>query len=47
MLDQLYDSISIAHDTRWDLPLPSLPDTLAYMQGVLERVRAPPGQRCR
>jgi iron(II)-dependent oxidoreductase len=38
--DRLYDSINIAHDTRWDLPLPSLPDTLAYMQGVLERVRA-------
>jgi iron(II)-dependent oxidoreductase len=38
--DRLYDSITIAHDTRWDLPLPSLPDTLAYMQGVLERVRA-------
>jgi iron(II)-dependent oxidoreductase len=39
-VDQLYNSISIAHDTRWDLPLPSLPDTLAYTQGVLERVRA-------
>ncbi len=39
-VDRLYDSINIAHDTRWDLPLPSLPDTLAYMQGVLERVRA-------
>ncbi len=37
--DQLYDSISIAHDTRWDLPLPTMPDTLGYMQGVLERVR--------
>ena len=39
MSDRLYDSINIAHDTRWDLPLPSLPDTLAYMQAVLERVR--------
>jgi iron(II)-dependent oxidoreductase len=38
--DRLYDSISIAHDDRWDLPLPRLPDTLAYMQAVLERVRA-------
>ncbi len=38
--DSLYDSINIAHDTRWDLPLPSLPDTLAYMLGVLDRVRA-------
>ena len=38
--DRLYDSISIAHDTRWDLPLPSLPETLAYMADVLDRVRA-------
>jgi ergothioneine biosynthesis protein EgtB len=39
-VDRLYDSITIAHDDRWDLPLPSLPDTLAYMRQVLERVRA-------
>lgn len=38
--DRLYDSINIAHDTRWDLPLPSLPDTLAYLREVLGRVRA-------
>ena len=37
--DRLYDSISIAHDTRWDLPLPSLEDTIAYMNRVLQRVR--------
>jgi iron(II)-dependent oxidoreductase len=37
--DRLFDSIHIAHDTRWDLPLPSLPDTYAYMSGVLDRVR--------
>ncbi len=37
--DRLYDSITIAHDTRWDLPLPSMPDTLSYMQGILARVR--------
>lgn len=37
-VDRLYDSITIAHDDRWDLPLPALPDTLAYMQGVLQRV---------
>jgi gamma-glutamyl hercynylcysteine S-oxide synthase len=37
--DQLYDSINIAHDTRWDLPLPPLHDTLAYMDGVLRRIR--------
>ena len=35
--DRLYDSISIPHDDRWDLPLPSTPGTLAYMQTVLER----------
>lgn len=39
-VDRLYDSISIAHDDRWDLPLPELPETLAYMQGVQERVRS-------
>ena len=39
-VDALYDSISIAHDTRWDLPLPDMADTLAYMEGVLERVAA-------
>ncbi len=36
--DALYDSIAIPHDTRWDLPLPSRVDTLAYMQAVLERI---------
>jgi len=33
--DELYDSISIAHDDRWDLPLLSLDDTKTYMQQVL------------
>jgi iron(II)-dependent oxidoreductase len=32
--DELYDSIKIAHDTRWDLPLLSLQDTLRYMEAV-------------
>jgi len=36
--DALYDSITIAHDDRWDLPLPDLADTLAYMQEVQTRV---------
>ncbi len=36
--DALYDSIAIPHDTRWDLPLPSREDTLAYMQEVLNRL---------
>ncbi len=36
--DRLYDSIRVAHDTRWDLPLPSREETLAYMAEVLERM---------
>lgn len=36
--DALYDSIAIPHDTRWDLPLPSRQETLAYMQEVLKRL---------
>ncbi len=36
--DDLYDSIKIAHDTRWDLPLLSLDDTLAYMEQVQDRL---------
>jgi len=38
-VDELYNSITIAHDDRWDLPLPSLEDTLAYMRAVHDRVR--------
>lgn len=34
--DELYDSISIAHEDRWNLPLLSLDDTRAYMQQVLD-----------
>jgi gamma-glutamyl hercynylcysteine S-oxide synthase len=36
--DAHYDSARVAHDTRWDLPLPSRIETLAYMQRVLDRV---------
>lgn len=36
--DGLYDSARVAHDTRWDLPLPSRTQTLAYMRQVLDRV---------
>ncbi|MBI1915908.1 MAG: ergothioneine biosynthesis protein EgtB [Planctomycetes bacterium] len=32
--DALYDSAAVAHDTRWDLSLPSREQTLAYMEGV-------------
>jgi len=38
--DALYDSSAVAHDTRWDLPLPDLNATRAYGERVLERVRA-------
>ena len=34
--DELYDSINIAHEKRWDLPLLSLDDTKTYMQQVLD-----------
>ncbi len=37
--DALYDSSNVPHDRRWDLPLPSFDDTLAYMQAVQNRVR--------
>ncbi len=36
--DRLYDSASIPHDTRWDLPLPSRAATLNYIQRILERL---------
>src|SRR5215210_7986652 len=36
--DELYTSIEVAHDTRWDLPLLTREDTLAYMQRVLDDI---------
>lgn len=38
--DNLYDSITIAHDDRWDLPLPSMQETKSYIHDVMERVKA-------
>jgi hypothetical protein len=35
--DQLYNSTDVAHDTRWELLLPSRNATLKYMGEVLER----------
>jgi gamma-glutamyl hercynylcysteine S-oxide synthase len=32
--DHLYNSALVPHDTRWDLPLPSLDRTLEYMRAV-------------
>jgi ergothioneine biosynthesis protein EgtB len=36
--DRLYDSARIAHETRWDLPLPSKAETLAYITRILDRI---------
>lgn len=36
--DGLYDSARVAHNARWDLPLPSTAETFAYMSKVLDRV---------
>jgi iron(II)-dependent oxidoreductase len=36
--DALYNSATVPHATRWTLPLPSFPETLAYREQVLERV---------
>jgi len=36
--DKLYDSIAVAHDTRWDLPLLNRDETFAYMQTVFDRL---------
>src|SRR5438270_4180989 len=36
--DSLYDSAAVAHDTRWDLPLPSRAETLGYLASVRDRV---------
>jgi iron(II)-dependent oxidoreductase len=36
--DALYDSAAVAHDTRWDLPLPSREQTLRYLASVEEQV---------
>ncbi len=35
--ENLYDSFKIDHEDRWDLPIPSWKETLAYMQRVLVR----------
>lgn len=38
--DSLYDSISIAHDDRWGLALPSLDETLIYIDAVQRDILA-------
>jgi gamma-glutamyl hercynylcysteine S-oxide synthase len=37
--DALYDSAKVAHDTRWNLPLPDIRATRRYLANVLERVQ--------
>src|SRR5690348_12630008 len=32
--DALYNSADVAHETRWDLLLPSKADTMSYMQTI-------------
>ena len=39
-IDELFDSIHIPHENRWDLKLPTLQDTIKYMQEVKDRVVA-------
>lgn len=36
--DALYDSSTVPHDTRWDLPLPSREETVHYLLEVCDRV---------
>jgi len=38
--DAIYDSIAVAHETRWDLPLLSFDETLDYMQGTQDALIA-------
>jgi iron(II)-dependent oxidoreductase len=38
--DALYDSIAIAHDLRWDLPLYTMPQIRDYMERVLDALIA-------
>src|SRR5215831_10959356 len=37
--DTLYDSSTVPHDTRWDLPLPSREETLRYLLKVRDLVQ--------
>jgi len=36
--DSFWDSAAVAHDARWELPLPSRAETLVYMKQVLDRI---------
>jgi len=43
--DVLYNSTDVAHDTRWELLLPSREQTLSYMETILNRVADALGAR--
>jgi iron(II)-dependent oxidoreductase len=43
--DALYDSAKVAHDTRWDLDLPSKSETIAYATRVLDDAKEYAGKR--
>src|SRR5919201_6970679 len=50
--DALYNSSTVPHDTRWDLPLPELRATRSYLSAVLEKTldrlaREPENERLR
>lgn len=44
--DALYNSATVAHATRWQLPLPSFASTIAYRDQVLERLIDQLGREC-
>src|SRR6266581_4230864 len=44
--DALYNSATVPHDARWQLPLPSFADTLAYREEVLARLLERLGMAC-
>ena len=44
--DDLWNSSTVAHDTRWDLDLPDRDGVFGYMADVLERSARPARRRC-
>lgn len=38
--DRLYDSAAVPHAARWELPLPSFMETIAYRDGITEQLQA-------
>jgi len=44
--DDLYNSATVPHDSRWTLPLPAFEETLRYRDTVLEQVTERLAKRC-